>query len=59
VYANADASGTFNLRAAQDANQRMRDAGVHVMSLFAILCELMGNWLNTPGAAEVIPYVHE
>ena len=50
VYANADASGTFDVRTASDANDRMRTAGVHVLSMFAVACELMRDWRSTPGA---------
>jgi hypothetical protein len=33
----------------------MRDAGVQVVSYFAIVCELMRDWRNVPGAAELFP----
>ncbi|OSD00762.1 Isochorismatase hydrolase [Trametes coccinea BRFM310] len=56
VFANADASGTFDVRTAQNANDRMRDAGVHVLSMFAVACELMRDWRATPGAPEMMPY---
>jgi len=56
VFANADASGTFDVRTANDANDRMRAAGVQVLSMFAIACELMRDWRNTPGAKEMLPY---
>ncbi|TFK26025.1 ycaC protein [Coprinopsis marcescibilis] len=56
VFANADASGTFNQRTADDANSRMRDAGVQILSLFAVACELMRDWRNTPGTPEMIPF---
>ena len=56
VYANADASGTFDVRTANDANDRMRAAGVHVLSMFAVGCELMRDWRNTPGATEMLPF---
>ncbi|KAI0673271.1 Isochorismatase hydrolase [Trametes maxima] len=56
VYANSDASGTFNVRTAQDANDRMRAAGVHVLSMFAVATELMRDWRNTPGTKEMMPF---
>jgi len=56
VWANADASGTFNKRIADDANDRMRAAGVNVVSMFAITTDLMRDWRNTPGAAVLLPY---
>ncbi|TFK81162.1 Isochorismatase hydrolase [Polyporus arcularius HHB13444] len=56
VFANSDASGTFDDKTAQEANDRMRDAGVHVLSMFAVACELMRDWRNTPGAPELLPF---
>ena len=51
VFANADASGTFDPRAAVNANARMRDAGVYVMPQLAVAADLQRDWRNTPGAA--------
>jgi len=34
----------------------MMNAGVNVVSLFAIIGDLMGDWRNTPGAAELMPF---
>ncbi|OCH84277.1 ycaC protein [Obba rivulosa] len=56
VFANGDASGTFDVKTAQDANDRMRAAGVQVLSMFAVACELMRDWRNTPGSKELLPY---
>ncbi len=56
MFANSDASGTFGVKTAQEANDRMRDAGVHVLSMFAVACELMRDWRNTPGAPELLPF---
>ncbi|KAJ7197432.1 Isochorismatase-like protein [Mycena pura] len=56
VFANADASGTFNAQVAANANARMRDAGVHVVSQFAVTTDLMRDWRNTPGALQLLPY---
>ena len=56
VYANADASGALSERIASDANDRMRAAGVHVLSSFAVVVDLMRDWRNTPGAVELFPY---
>lgn len=56
VFANTEASGTMDKRIADDANDRMRAAGVQTLSLFAIACELMRDWRNKPGAAELFPY---
>lgn len=35
----------------------MLRAGVNVVSLFAIICDLMRDWRHTPGAAEVFPFI--
>ncbi|KAJ3486090.1 hypothetical protein NLI96_g4492 [Meripilus lineatus] len=56
VFANSDASGTFDVKTAGEANDRMRDAGVQVLSLFAVALELMRDWRNTPGAPAMLPF---
>ncbi|KAF5375748.1 hypothetical protein D9757_008994 [Collybiopsis confluens] len=56
VFANAEASGAASRRIADDANARLRQAGVHVLSMFAIACDLMRNWTNQPGAEEMLPF---
>ncbi|KAK6978129.1 Isochorismatase hydrolase [Favolaschia claudopus] len=56
VFANADASGTFNAQVAANANARMRAAGVHVLSQFAVASDLMRDWKNTPGSPEMVPF---
>ncbi|RYP15749.1 hypothetical protein DL765_005524 [Monosporascus sp. GIB2] len=55
VYANQEASGTTTELIRNEANNRMRDAGVQILSYFAIICELMRDWRNTPGAVEIFP----
>ena len=35
----------------------MERAGVQLVSLFSIVCDLMRDWRNTPGAAEVLPFL--
>jgi len=57
VFANSDASGTFDQRIADEANDRMRAAGVTTMGMFAIAMDLMRDWRNTPGAAELLPFL--
>lgn len=49
VFANADASGTFDVRTADNANARMREAGVYVMPQFAVAADLQRDWRNPPG----------
>ncbi|KAF9473054.1 Isochorismatase hydrolase [Pholiota conissans] len=56
VFANAEASGAMSKQIASDANDRMRAAGVHVLSNFAVVCDLMRDWRNTPGSVELLPY---
>ncbi|KAI0340429.1 ycaC protein [Trametopsis cervina] len=56
VFANGDASGTFDLRTAQDANDRMRGAGVQVLSLFAVASELLRDWRNPPGIEAILQF---
>jgi len=51
VFANADASGTLDTRAADLANARMRDAGVYVMPQFAVASDLQRDWRSDPGVA--------
>ncbi|KAL4924220.1 putative isochorismatase family hydrolase [Aspergillus undulatus] len=57
VYANTEASGTFDVRLAEDANRRMERAGVTLMGFFAIVCDLMRDWRNTPGLKELLPFL--
>ncbi|KAF7506707.1 hypothetical protein GJ744_011536 [Endocarpon pusillum] len=59
VWANTDASGTFTPKLAEDANRRMEQAGVHLMGTFAIATDLMRDWRNTPGSAEVLPFLDQ
>ncbi|KAI5925022.1 isochorismatase [Camillea tinctor] len=54
VWANHEASGTTSEYIRDMANNRMRDAGVQVVSYFAIVCELMRDWRNTPGSVELL-----
>ncbi|KAL1796916.1 hypothetical protein ACET3X_005456 [Alternaria dauci] len=57
VFANIEASGTYTELVRDTANSRMQAAGVQLVSLFAIVCDLMRDWRNTPGAKEVLPYL--
>ncbi|PTB65009.1 Isochorismatase hydrolase [Trichoderma citrinoviride] len=59
VWANAEASGTSSTFVREIANDRMRHAGVQIVSLFSIVCDLMRDWRNVPGAAEVLPYLDQ
>lgn len=57
VWANVEASGTTSALVRDVSNDRMRDAGVQLVSLFSIVCDLMRDWRNTPGAKEAIPWL--
>ncbi|OTA60829.1 Isochorismatase hydrolase [Hypoxylon sp. EC38] len=59
VWANHEASGTTSTNVRDMANERMRAAGVQVVSYFAILCELMRDWRDTPGAQELFPVLDQ
>ncbi|KIY02462.1 uncharacterized protein Z520_02601 [Fonsecaea multimorphosa CBS 102226] len=57
VWANTEASGTATPKLAEDANRRMENAGVHLTGMFGISMFLMKDWRNTPGTAEVLPFL--
>ncbi|CAJ2508805.1 Uu.00g138310.m01.CDS01 [Anthostomella pinea] len=57
VFVNVEASGTTTELIRDASNDRMKDAGVQILSLFAIMCELMRDWRNTPGAVELFPFL--
>ena len=56
MWANAEASGTTSELLRSISNDRMRDAGVQVVSFFSIVCDLMRDWRSTPGAKELLPF---
>lgn len=57
VFANVEASGTGTALIRDVSNDRMANAGVQIMSFFAIAMDLMRDWRNTPGAAELLPFL--
>lgn len=57
MWANIEASGTTTELIRDISNSRMMNAGVNVVSLFSIICDLMRNWGSTPGAATLIPWL--
>ncbi|KAK3722547.1 hypothetical protein LTR37_002539 [Vermiconidia calcicola] len=57
VWANVEASGTTTELIRDVSNDRMARAGVQLVSLFSIVCDLMRDWRNTPGAPTVIPWL--
>ncbi|KAI3399361.1 hypothetical protein diail_7088 [Diaporthe ilicicola] len=57
VWANVEASGTTTPLIRDVSNDRMAKAGVNIVSLFSIICDLMRDWRNTPGAAELLPWL--
>ena len=38
------------------ANDRMLQAGVQISSMFVIMCDLMRDWRNTPGALQLLQW---
>jgi hypothetical protein len=56
VFANVEGSGTTSTFIRDTSNARMQQAGVHLVSLFAIVGDLMRDW-RSPGVAEVVPYL--
>ncbi|KAM3415558.1 Uncharacterized protein BST61_g9079 [Cercospora zeina] len=59
VWANAEASGTTTPLIRDVSNDRMAQAGVQIVSLFSIVCDLMRDWRNTPGAETIIPWLQK
>ncbi|KAK9321077.1 Isochorismatase-like protein [Lipomyces orientalis] len=59
VWANVEASGTTTALIRDVSNSRMEAAGVHLVSLFSIVCDLMRDWRNDPGAAQVLPWLNQ
>lgn len=57
VWANVEASGTTTELIRSAANDQMRNAGVQIVSLFSIVCDLMRDWRGTPGAKELYPWL--
>ncbi|THX27712.1 Isochorismatase hydrolase [Aureobasidium pullulans] len=39
------------------SNDRMRQAGVNIVSLFYIVCDLMKNWTFEPGITTILPWL--
>ncbi|KAF2210891.1 hypothetical protein CERZMDRAFT_121689 [Cercospora zeae-maydis SCOH1-5] len=59
VWANVEASGTTTPLIRDVSNDRMAQAGVRLVSLFSIVCDLMRDWRNTPGAETIIPWLQK
>ncbi|KAH6624360.1 isochorismatase [Chaetomium sp. MPI-SDFR-AT-0129] len=57
VWANIEASGTTTKEIRDISNDQLLRAGVNVVSLFAIVCDLMRDWRHTPGALELLPWL--
>ncbi|KAF2110515.1 Isochorismatase-like protein [Lophiotrema nucula] len=57
VFANIEGSGTTTQLIRDTANARMQQAGVQLLSLFSIVCDLMRDWRNVPGSKELLPYL--
>ncbi|KAH8692905.1 Isochorismatase-like protein [Talaromyces proteolyticus] len=57
VWANIEASGTTSPLVRDASNLRMQAAGVNMVSLFSIVCDLMRDWRNTPGSLQLLPWL--
>ena len=57
VWANAEASGTVTPFQRDISNDRMARAGINVVTMFSVVCDLMRDWRNSPGAKEMIPWL--
>lgn len=57
VWANIEASGTTTALIRDISNSRMQQAGVNVVSLFSVVCDLMRDWRNMPGAEQLFPWL--
>ncbi|KAI5247534.1 Isochorismatase hydrolase [Aureobasidium subglaciale] len=57
VWANVEASGTTTELIRDISNDRMRQAGVNIVSLFYIICDLMKNWTFEPGITTILPWL--
>lgn len=59
VFANGEASGSSTEFVRDLSNDRMRQGGVQVVSMFSIMSELMRSWVDTPGATELFPFLDQ
>ncbi|KAJ4303698.1 hypothetical protein N0V90_002599 [Kalmusia sp. IMI 367209] len=58
VFANVEASGTTTKLLRETANLRMQAAGVHLVSSFAVVGDLMRDWRSPePGITKVVPWI--
>ena len=57
VWANVEASGTTTPLIRDVSNDRMARAGVQMVSLFSIVCDLMRDWRDKPGSETVLPWL--
>ncbi|KAL0938521.1 isochorismatase [Colletotrichum truncatum] len=59
VWANIEASGTVNEMVRDASNDRMKDAGVQLVSLSAIWGELMRDWRTPPTGINTFAFMDE
>ncbi|KAH7148270.1 isochorismatase [Dactylonectria macrodidyma] len=59
VWANIEASGTSSEMVRDASNDRMKDAGVHTVSLGAIFGELMRDWRIPPAGMTALAFFDE
>ena len=58
VYPVVDACGAWNRYEAEAAMARMSRAGAELMTVFALACELQGDWKNPTANAMLEPFTH-
>ncbi|TKA37468.1 hypothetical protein B0A49_13698 [Cryomyces minteri] len=59
VWANVEASGTTTALIRDVSNSRMQAAGVQLVSLFSIVCDLMRDWRAKIGSEQVLPWLDQ
>jgi hypothetical protein len=59
VFANVEASGALSELASTTANRRMEKAGVHLVTLFAIVGDLMRSWSTFPNPEVLVPFMNK
>jgi hypothetical protein len=57
VWANIQGSASAEKETSDYAYRRMGEAGVQILDSLSIAMELMRDWRNVPGAAEVLPWM--
>jgi hypothetical protein len=59
VWASIHGSASAEKEISDHAYNRMRGAGVHILDSLSMAMEMMRDWRNVPGAAEVLPWMDQ